>query len=46
MKLVSGRIDDVTARDGLQLSRQEVSYRVDTFDVETKLWDQLGLYEE
>jgi len=38
-------IDDVTAKDGLQLSRQETDFKVDKFDVETLLWDPFGVYK-
>ena len=35
----------MTAKDGLQLSRQETDFKVDKFDVETLLWDPFGVYK-
>ena len=43
--LKDGAIDDVTARDGLQLGEEEPKYRVEQFNVETRLWSSLGVYE-
>ena len=39
-------IDDVTARDGLALSRPNLNFKVDRFNVEQRLWEKLGVYAD
>ena len=39
-------IDDTTARDGLQLSRNGLEYSVEEFNHEKKVWEKLGMYED
>ena len=46
MVLGQAKVDDVTAKTGLQLTREAVSYRVETADLRLKQWRTVGLWDE